>query len=185
MVPANPILLEGRLDVWNGGFDLREILLSVCHTEESGLLAIDNGKFQKKIFVQDGRVVFASSSSPDDRLGVYLMLRNEFALADLRRLSPQVRPGLRLGTLLVRDGILAPDRLIHVVFRQVRAIILSLCRWSQASYCFEEELPSKDEKCAASYGFAALWAGYRFRRRESGPKNPSTRTWTRISRVSE
>ncbi len=145
MVSTNPIPLEGRLDVWNGGFDIPELLLSVCHTEEAGLLAIDNGEFQKKIFVQDGRIVFASSSSPDDRLGVYLMLRNEIALADLRRLSPQVRPGLRLGTLLVQEGVLAPDRLIHVVSGQVRAIILSLFRWSQASYRFEQEPPSKDE----------------------------------------
>jgi hypothetical protein len=144
-MPANPIPLEGRLDVWKGSFDVPELLLSICSAAGTGRLTLDNGEFQKKIYVQDGRIVFASSASPDDRLGVYLMLRNEIALADLKRLSPQVRPGVRLGTLLVQEGVLAPDRLIHAVSGQVRAIILSLFRWSQASYHFEAETPSKDE----------------------------------------
>lgn len=145
MPPLNTVPLEGRLDVWNGDFDLPELLMSICTADRTGRLTLDDGEFQKKIFVQNGRVVFASSASPDDRLGVYLMLQNEIALADLRRLSPRVRPGVRLGTLLVQDGVLAPDRLIHVVSGQVRAIILSLFRWSRAEYRFEEEGFSKDE----------------------------------------
>ncbi len=96
----------------------------------------------RTIFFDDGRIVFASSSSPDDRLGAYLLLRNELGLADLRRLSGSVRPGLRLGSLLVKEGLMTSQALPEAVLGQVRGIVLDLFRWPRASYRFVEEAPS-------------------------------------------
>ena len=107
-----------------------ELLVSVCSTGKTGRLELHAGDVEKNVFVADGRVVFAASSSPDDRLGAYLLQRDELALDDLRRLSPQVRPGVRFGTLLVQHGILpssglAPSRCFVLLECQASAYPMS------------------------------------------------------------
>ena len=110
-----PIPLEGQLACLEDPFDVPELLLAVCDMGETGWIEFRRGNTEKKVFLRDGEIVFASSSSPDDRLGVYLLSRCELSLADLRRLSPFVQLGVRLGTLLVKEGLLAPDGLVFIL----------------------------------------------------------------------
>lgn len=137
--------LAGRLDGCSGAFDVPELLLEISGTGKTGRLEIATPEAEKTVFLDAGRIVFAASSCPDERLGVYLLHRNELDLRTLRRLSPQVRPGLRLGTLLVQHGLLSPEALTSAVAGQVRAIVLDLFRWPQASYRFVEGGSSRDE----------------------------------------
>ncbi len=139
------IPLEGKLDGWFGAFDVPELLLAVSRSGKTGRLDVSTVEVERRVFFEDGRIVFAASSSPDDRLGAYLLLRNELALSDLRRLSAGVRPGKRLGSLLVSEGILPAEALPHVVLGQVREIVLDLFRIARASYRFVEEAPAVTE----------------------------------------
>lgn len=145
MAVLKTIPLEGKLDGWVGGFDVPELVLAISKAGKTGRLEVSSADVDRKIFFDDGRIAFASSSSPDDRLGAYLLLRNELGLADLRRLSPNVRPGLRLGSLLVNEGILPAEGLPDAVLGQVRGIVLDLFRWPRASYRFVEEAPEANE----------------------------------------
>jgi hypothetical protein len=145
MSVSKTIPLEGKLDSWVGGYDVPELLLSISKAAMTGRLEVSSAGVDRKVFFDDGRIVFASSSSPDDRLGAYLLLRNELGLADLRRLSAGVRPGLRLGSLLVEAGILPARVLPEAVLGQVRGIVLDLFRWPRASYRFVEGTPSVNE----------------------------------------
>jgi len=145
MSVSKKIPLEGKLDSWAGGFDVPELLLAISSAGKTGRLEVSSTDVDRKLFFDDGRIVFASSSSPDDRLGAYLLLRNELGLADLRRLSPSVRPGLRLGSLLVEQGILPAEALPDAVLGQVRGIVLDVFRWPRASYRFVEEAPEANE----------------------------------------
>ena len=142
---SKTIPLEGTLDSWTGGFDVPELLLAISRPGKTGRLEVSSAGVDRKVFFDEGRIVFASSSSPDDRLGAYLLLRNELGLADLRRLSPSVRPGLRLGSLLVDEGILSAESLPGAVLGQVRGIVLDVFRFSRASYRFVEEASSANE----------------------------------------
>lgn len=142
--------LAGRLDGCAGAFDVPELLLAVSETGKTGRLEIATPEAEKTVFLDGGRIVFAASSCPDERLGVYLLHRNELDLSSLRRLSPQVRPGLRLGTLLVQHGILSPETLTSAVAGQVRAIVLDLFRWPQASYRFIEGGSPRNEVITVS-----------------------------------
>ncbi len=139
------IPLEGRFNCWNGGFDLPDLLLVVCETGRTGLLRFASAEGEKAVFVRKGEVVFASSSSEDDRLGEVLLREGKISLRDLSKHTHLVRPGKRLGTLLVESGVLDPKELVQAVIGQVRAIVLSLFRWTEARYGFDEqELPSKE-----------------------------------------
>jgi hypothetical protein len=136
---------EGKLDGWGGAFDVPELLLAVSRSQGSGRLEISTSDVVRRVIFDSGRISFASSSSPDDRLGAYLLLRNQLGLADLRRLSGSVQPGTRLGSLLVREGILAEDALEDAVLGQMRGIVLDLFRWPRATYRFVEAPPESQE----------------------------------------
>ncbi len=139
---SKTVPLEGKLDGWGGHIDVPDLLLAISREGRTGRLEISSADVERTIFFDDGRIVFATSSSPDDRLGAYLLLRNELGLADLRRLSGSVRPGLRLGSLLVKEGLMTSQALPEAVLGQVRGIVLDLFRWPRASYRFVEETPS-------------------------------------------
>jgi hypothetical protein len=145
MAESNPIPLEGQLSCWTDPFDLPELLFAVSETGKTGGLVVRAGDAEKELFLHDGNVVFASSSSPDDRLGTYLLQRDQISLHDLLRLSQQVRPGVRLGTLLVQHGLLPSDELRRAVHGHVQSIVLSVFGWTEVSYAFHEEPSAKQE----------------------------------------
>jgi hypothetical protein len=137
--------LEGELDCAHQDFDVPDVLLSVCETGRTGLLTFSTTEAEKTLFVREGSYIFAKSSSMDDRLGEYLLRSRLVALRDLASLSKMVKPGKRLGALLVESGALDPKELVQSVVGQVRSIVLSLFRWTKAEYRFlEQELPSKE-----------------------------------------
>jgi hypothetical protein len=142
---SKTIPVEGKLDGWMGDLDVPELLLAVSDAGKTGRLDVSSGDVDRKVFFDEGRIVFASSSSPDDRLGAYLLFRNELGLADLRRVGPQVRPGQRLGSLLVEEGILEAEALPEAVLGQVRGIVLDLFRSARGWYRFVEEAPKAPE----------------------------------------
>lgn len=146
MVPRNEsVPLEGEFNCWTREFDLPDVLLTVCETRQTGLLRFVSAEAEKTLFIRRGCIVFAKSSSTDDRLGEYLLRRGELSLKHLRSVAGQVKPGKRLGTLLVENGILEPQGLVQAVVGQVRSIILSLFRWTEAWYGFTEQpLPTQE-----------------------------------------
>jgi len=145
MPVCKKVPLEGELDCAQQDFDVPDILLSVCETKATGLLTFSTTEAEKTLFVREGTYIFAKSSSMDDRLGEYLLRSQRVALRDLASLSRMVRPGKRLGALLVESGALDPKGLVQSVVGQVRSIVLGLFRWTKAQYRFvEQELPSKE-----------------------------------------
>lgn len=145
MSGSQAIPLEGQVGSSTDNLDMPELLFAVCAMGKTGRLVLHAGDVEKKVFLSDGQVVFAASSSPDDRLGAYMLQRNDLALDDLRRLSPQVRPGVRLGTLLVQHGLVPSSGLARAVSGHIKAIVLSLFGWTHVAYAFLEEPPSSEE----------------------------------------
>lgn len=145
MLREAPIPFEGKLDSFQGTFDFPELLHAICGTRKTGCLFLETSESRRKLFLCRGRIEFAASSSSDDRLGTYLLWRNQISLSELRRLSPLVRPGVRLGALLVQHGVLAPEELEHALIGQIRAIVLGSFRCPRASYRFEETWQTTEE----------------------------------------
>jgi hypothetical protein len=139
------IPLQGELNCWTHDFDVPDILLTVCATGATGMLQFSNAEAEKTLFVREGAIIFAKSSSVDDRMGEYLLRIGKVSLEDWAELSRLVKPGKRLGALMVENGVLDPKGLVQAVVGQVRSIVSSLFHWTEAQYCFtNEELPSKE-----------------------------------------
>ena len=139
MSGARETPMSGRLGSQAVPADVPELLHAVSESGKTGRLMLEDDGVEKQIFVSHGQIVFAASSLPDDRLGAYLLQRDQLALDDLMTLSPKVRPGVRLGTLLVQHGVMRSSELSRAVDGQIKAIVLSLFGWTRPAYAFVEE----------------------------------------------
>ncbi|HXV62618.1 MAG TPA: DUF4388 domain-containing protein [Vicinamibacteria bacterium] len=132
------IPFEGVLNCWNDEHDLPDLLLAICRAKKTGQLSFSNPEGDKAIHIQDGKIVFARSSSADDGLGHFLLRAGKISLVDYLRISKLVEPGKRLGALLVAEGVLEAKELLPAVMGQVRAIILGLFRRTETWYRFRQ-----------------------------------------------
>ena len=145
MPARNPLPLEGVLNCWTDPYDLPDLLLAISRSGKTGRLSFSNPEGDKTIYVKEGKIVFAESSSDDDGLGQYLLRHGQVSLDDYTRVSKLVTPGKRLGALLVAEEVLEPKDLVPAVVGQVRAIILGLFRRAESWYGFKEEELSRKE----------------------------------------
>ncbi|MGH9323779.1 MAG: DUF4388 domain-containing protein [Vicinamibacteria bacterium] len=135
---------RGSFDCWNQGFDFSDLLHSVCATGKTGNLRFRSLEAEKTIVIHGGKVVFARSSSEDDRLGPYLLRLGKVRFDHLMDLTKFVSPTKRFGTVLVENHVLSPKDLVEGVIGQVRSIVLSLFTWTEAQYAFEGKEPEKE-----------------------------------------
>ena len=112
----------------------RPLLLSLYEEGWSGQVTLTSAGVGKTITVQTGKMVFASSSSTDDRLGEQLLRRGRISLQQFFDGSSAMSPGKRLGTVLVEQGALTPKDLVAGVVDQTRDIIYSLFLWTEGHY---------------------------------------------------
>jgi hypothetical protein len=117
--------------------DLPDLVQLLQEQEWTGLLSLHRGLATKNITVEKGRLVFATSSDPDERLGFLLMKRGVITLRQLSDAGKRVVPGKRLGTLLVEDGVLSAKGLVKAVIDASREIILHAFTWAEGRYKLE------------------------------------------------
>src|SRR5918996_1369627 len=117
-----------------------ELLRSVCKNKESGVLTCFVREHTKSVFIEKGQMVFATSTSMDDRLGEFLLRSGRIKVRGFLDATKFVRPGKRLGAILCDNGVITPDELVDGVRDQVRSIIISLFDAVKGTY----ELVLKD-----------------------------------------
>ena len=118
--------------------DLAEIVHELSERRWTGLLIVSNGGVGKNLTIQDGRMVFASSSSPDERLGELLLRRGRISLRQYVDAGAALAPGKRLGAVLVEQGVLTPKDLVKAVVDQVQEIIYGGFQWTEGQYRLNE-----------------------------------------------
>jgi hypothetical protein len=125
---------EGSLD----DTDFLDLIQELQSARWSGLLTLTRLGVGRSITVQDGRMVFAASSSPDDRLGELLLRRGRLTLRQLSDAGKAIVPGKRLGTILVEQGLLEPKDLVKAVVDHTQEIIYSAFQWTDGRYRLKE-----------------------------------------------
>jgi hypothetical protein len=113
-----------------------ELLRSILTSGETGVLTVTSGDAVKSIFLLNGRVAYAASNNPDERMGEVLLVRGKITVRNFVEASKRIRPGLRLGSILVELGALEPEELIPVVELHVKSILMDLFTWVQGQYTF-------------------------------------------------
>jgi len=149
-----------------------ELLRSFVGSRETGILTLRNGDVAKSIYMHEGRIVFAASTDPDERLGENLLLRGRITARQYREASKLIRPGRRLGAILVELEAIDPDELSPAVELQVRDLLVDLLNWTHGTY----ELVMKEVDPASIVGVSistenVILEGIR-----------RTRSWSRVLR---
>ena len=104
----------------------------------TGTATLTLGGVGKSVFFEGGRLVFASSTSQDDRLGELLLRRGRITLQQLTEAVGALGSGKRLGAVLVEQGALTPKDLVRGVVEHTQEIIYSLFQWTEGRYRLQE-----------------------------------------------
>jgi hypothetical protein len=149
-----------------------ELLKSVLGSGETGVLTFRKGDVTKSVHLHMGRVVYARSSNPDERLGEDLLLRGRITIRQYLEASQLIAPGRRLGTILVELGALEPEDLIGAIEHHVKEILLDVFAWTTGEYELVMTEPGEDDVIALALSTESLIVeGIR-----------RTRSWSRIFR---
>jgi hypothetical protein len=128
--PDDDLTIRGDV----GSSSVPELMRSLLGSGETGVLTFRNGDVTKQIHIQNGRVTYATSSNPDERLGENLLLRGRITARQYVEASKMIRPGRRLGTILVELAALESEELISAVEQHVRDLLIELLNWTHGTY---------------------------------------------------
>ncbi len=128
-------------------FPLPEILLMLNNNRKTGALRCSQGEIIKTVEWENGEIVFARSTRPEDRLGPWLVAHGKITAQQLEEASRALGAEERLGKALIRLGLMAPTDLFEAVRGQVTEIIYSLFHWKEGRFEFQQG-PATNEKIA-------------------------------------
>ena len=121
---------------------LPEVLQTVHHYRVPGVLVVRRGEVEKKIYIWNGDVIFATSTDRDESLGHVLLragaLTQEQFDESVQRLieARAAEETRRHGAVLVDMGLLTPEQLFASVTQQVRDILYSVFDWDEGEVSF-------------------------------------------------
>jgi Domain of unknown function (DUF4388) len=118
-------------------FPLPEIFLMLNNNRKTGVLRCIDGQVTKTVEWENGEIVFARSTRPEDRLGAYLMARGLLTAPQLEEATRNLKEQERLGKALTRLGLIAANDLFAAVRAQVTEIVYSLFHWKEGRFEFE------------------------------------------------
>jgi Domain of unknown function (DUF4388) len=132
--------LEGSL----AARDFPVLVKAIYEDEWTGTVSLTHMGVNKGVVAQAGRLIWASSTCRDDRLGDVLLRQGKITLHQYVEAGKAVREGKRLGTLLVEHGALTPKDLVNGVVEQTREIIYGVFQWTEGRYrLVPDEIPSE------------------------------------------
>ena len=124
---------------------LPQVVRPLVRARKTGVLRCIRERIVKTVYISEGRLIFATSTDPDDRLGEMLMRKGLITYRALKDSVEALQAGKRQGTLLVENGAIRSRDLVEGVADQVQEIVHGLIQWESGQYEFVEgPLPSKE-----------------------------------------
>ncbi|MCG6926704.1 MAG: DUF4388 domain-containing protein [Acidobacteria bacterium] len=146
------LILRGRIE----DTSVPELLRSVLGSGETGVLTFRRRDVTKSVYLHMGRVTYARSSDPDERLGENLLLRGKITIRDYIEASKLIAPGRRLGTILIELGALEPEDLVAALEHHVKEILLDVFGWRTGEYELIMTEPGADDVVAVNVSTETL-----------------------------
>ncbi len=118
-----------------------KIVLAIFEEELTGILYLKNEEALKVLYMNRGKLVWAMSNSPEDKLEDILLARGHLDNNTIESVRTEGSVSSSIGKLLVEKGHLTLEQLIDVTKIQVGRIIKSVLGWAQGGYQFVKEPP--------------------------------------------
>jgi len=111
----------------------------IKNDKKTGTAVLERDGATKKVYFNNGDIVFASSSLNEDHLAEFLVRTGKITAEQRDILLETVKTsGKQEGTVLIERGIVMPADLVDNVNLQVKQIILDLFTWRNGTYQFHE-----------------------------------------------
>src|ERR1700736_2755877 len=117
---------------------IADVLSFVAMIRGSGKLLLRQARLERTLHWKDGEIVFASSNSPDQSLGQFLLRNGKVTQEQYEESQRRVGPNMRHGKVLVQMGLISPNDLWWGLQNQALEIIYSLFNWNEGSFSFVE-----------------------------------------------
>lgn len=153
---VEPFAVPGGLKGDLAELTLPEILQHLRLSKATGVLTVTHGGAKKSLYVKGGRVVFASSNLPNDRLGELLLREGKITVEEYEASIKAISKGKRQGKALVEMGALSPKDLWEGVQLQVREIIYPMFQWEEGQFHFEESQAPEKERITVDVDIVEL-----------------------------
>jgi len=151
-----PFTVPGGLRGTLAWIALPELLRELQAASATGILSLHAGGVRKALYFKGGRVVFAASTVPGDRLGEVLVREGRITQEQNAASTRTLGQGRRQGRALVEAGVLTPDELWRAVQTQVREIVYSVFQWDEGSFHFEESVLPELERITVDLDVSTL-----------------------------
>ena len=115
--------------------EIFSILAYIHRNTISGLLVVDKGKCQKKLVIEDRKVVFAISNLQEESFGNHLLKNsviNQSIYDETNRYMIENKK--RFGRALIELGYLNYEQIWWWIQDHLKAIIYSFCEFDSGSY---------------------------------------------------
>lgn len=101
---------------------LKDVLEGLFSRRWSGVIGIDAGLGQQKIYLTDGELTFASSTLMDHRLGEVIYRNGDISLEKLTESAVKVTRSVKFGQVLLRDATFSSVDLWRALRQQILQI---------------------------------------------------------------
>jgi hypothetical protein len=120
---------------------LADVLQLLALGRKTGCLSVSDGTSTGEIYLDTGRVTFASVANRRDRLGDLLVKTGRITREALREVVDQQAQGNKrqLGRLLVDQGRISRATLEKAIVQQVEEAIYTLFAWKKGNFTFQTD----------------------------------------------
>ena len=139
---TTPSGIEKDIDVGRNSLQVfGHLLQGLIRDRWSGTITANTDAWKKRIYLDQGRFCFATSTQMDDRLGEVLYRRDLLTIDQLAELAMKVTPTAKFGQVMRKHGIMSSSQLWDALQRQVISIIKSLFMNERISYLMQHDAP--------------------------------------------
>jgi DnaJ-domain-containing protein 1 len=134
------LLKEGPVRGSFSHYSLADILTGFQKTLKTGILDIQQGPINKKLYIKNGDILYVMSNQHEDQLGSILLQHRAISQAQHAFAMDQARKESRhYSEILVRKGFIKPENLISFQKLHAETIIKSIFALTDARFEFKEK----------------------------------------------
>jgi hypothetical protein len=122
------------------------LLYTLFSTAHTGVATVHGAHAHKEVLFKEGWIVFARTTKSEESLGNFLIQRDRISSSNLERLVSRAKEdGVKLGTILVKAGLLTGKELLELLDFQIKEIVADLFLWKQGEFYFEKQKVGEED----------------------------------------
>ena len=120
-------------------YPFADIILDIKKSSKDGILTLKNLSTTKKIFINNGDMIFATSNKTDDKFIEVLLRIGKISIDQYYQiLDTSKSTGKSHTTIILEQDILNSDEIIKAVQLNIEEIILDIFKWETGKFIFFE-----------------------------------------------